>query len=376
MDPLSITTGVVTLLAACSATAMTFKRILSLKDAPPLIQALNNEISDLQLAAMDVDDHVQQIKPSRASTPIADARVLRMCFLALNDAREKVQAIDTLLHSRILKPNAGSKLKIKYRSLVSEFSRLNQLRSDIRHSRQRITHVLGHIGLKKTSAIEVFMRDIQLTNIQFNAEMTNRMSTLTEGQAQIGESLESIVKSQSILSKTKSNSLPSKPQDLPAIYSANRGIEVPVARVSHGHPKYHCSYRQERSLRHLQTYFGTLFIGYAADPVFDRHQKLWPCNPEIDLTITYIFPLWFFCYALLFRVRYSRLEQITFSLSLRQTIPENHVFYTILVGGGVDDMKQLINSGAISPRAQASNGTSLLYVWRLTCLTKMLMTFF
>lgn len=59
MDPFSITTGVLTLLGACTAASRAFKKIRDLGQAPALIQALNNEISDLQLAMLNLNDYLQ-----------------------------------------------------------------------------------------------------------------------------------------------------------------------------------------------------------------------------------------------------------------------------------------------------------------------------
>ena len=363
MDPLSLATGVVTLLGACSVVTKTFRRILSLKDAPPLIQALNNEISDLQLALMDVNDYVQQIKQSRASTPIADARILRMCSLTIDDTREKIQEIDSLLHSRLLKPSSGGKLEIKYPSLVREFSHLIKHQGDIRHSRQRILSVLSHISMKRTSAIEVFMKDSHHIISQVQTEMLNSVAALSGGQVRVEKSLENIFRSHSGLGRAIGSPPPSRPQDTPSIASPHGGIEVLVTRISHVHTKNRCSCRQQHQASiHLQTYLGRLFIGYSATPYFNHRQLSCLREPRTDLFLTYVFPFWFLCYALLFRLRYSRLELITFSLSLIQVVPWNHVVFTFFGTGDINGLKKLLLSGQVSLRAQSVIGTSLLWV--------------
>ena len=56
MDPLTLTTGIVTLVQACASLSKTVAKIVRLKDAAGLVQAVNNEISDLHLVSMQVQE--------------------------------------------------------------------------------------------------------------------------------------------------------------------------------------------------------------------------------------------------------------------------------------------------------------------------------
>ena len=56
MDPLSISASVVTLLGAGGTLAKLLRKGIGLKNAPDVLRALNDEVSELQLTANDVND--------------------------------------------------------------------------------------------------------------------------------------------------------------------------------------------------------------------------------------------------------------------------------------------------------------------------------
>lgn len=336
-------------------TAKTFSRILRLKDAPPLVHALNNEISDLQLGVADIKEYVEQIKPSRANTPIVDARILRICSLATVEAQEKVEELNTLLTTRILKNSgtSGGKLEVKYVVFAREFERLRQLQADIRYSRQRIANAVVHIGMKKTTAIEILIKDLYLASSR-QIEILNGAAVLINHQAPslpIARSLPAVSE------LAICDLMPSKQG-----YLSASGIEVPAVHISGSQPGHQRIYQQRRANRHIKTYLGTIFIGYSARPVVSWHQRSCSRKATTDLTVTYIFPFWLFCYAILLYIRYNCFERITFSLSVTQFIPDGHLVWVFLQTGNVVGMKKLVQSGQISLRARDASDSSILWV--------------
>ena len=105
MDPFTLTTGVVTLLGLCMATAKIFKKIRSLKEAPELIQALNNELSDLQLVIASVDSHLKSSTQPELCHIEEDHFLL--CSKILEDTQQTVIELENFLRKNILKPNAN-----------------------------------------------------------------------------------------------------------------------------------------------------------------------------------------------------------------------------------------------------------------------------
>ena len=71
MDPLSITTAIVTILGAGSTVQGGFKRILALRHAPDALIALNNEVNDLHRIVRAIDDllrkHVEERHANQTS---------------------------------------------------------------------------------------------------------------------------------------------------------------------------------------------------------------------------------------------------------------------------------------------------------------------
>ena len=59
MDPLSITSGIITFLDAGGQIAKGLRKLIQLKEAPDALLALNNELGDFQSVVQDVDDLLQ-----------------------------------------------------------------------------------------------------------------------------------------------------------------------------------------------------------------------------------------------------------------------------------------------------------------------------
>ena len=75
MDPLSITTGILTLLGAGCKIRNGLKRILDLRYASDALLALNNEVNELHRIVQDIDDLFRQAshrKENQSSSNLAD----------------------------------------------------------------------------------------------------------------------------------------------------------------------------------------------------------------------------------------------------------------------------------------------------------------
>ena len=60
VDPLSITTGIVTLLGAGERIGKILRKVASLRNAPEILLAVNNEITDLRAVVLMFDDLLQR----------------------------------------------------------------------------------------------------------------------------------------------------------------------------------------------------------------------------------------------------------------------------------------------------------------------------
>ena len=92
MDPLSITAGILAILGAGGKVGNGLKKIIALKHAPDALLALNNEVTDVQIAVQDVDDLLRRYTDlSKTQIPIIVIRSLQQtkktvllveCFIA------------------------------------------------------------------------------------------------------------------------------------------------------------------------------------------------------------------------------------------------------------------------------------------------------
>ena len=104
MDPLSITTAILALLGACTTASKALAKIKNLKDAPELIQAINNEMSDLRLILLDAMDFFEHARDSRSARFDITESTFNMCSAIFSHAREKILEVDTILQYQVLKP--------------------------------------------------------------------------------------------------------------------------------------------------------------------------------------------------------------------------------------------------------------------------------
>ncbi|KAL9631580.1 MAG: hypothetical protein Q9204_004172 [Flavoplaca sp. TL-2023a] len=128
MDPLSVTTGVLTLIAACNALASTITKLNRLRHAPKELEALETEICALQTCIEDINAlvHTHSDNPSG---------ILGKLSLGehINDARHKIEQIQHFLGTSVLDTASSSKIRKSYwLKWQLEFGRLRQELRDLR----------------------------------------------------------------------------------------------------------------------------------------------------------------------------------------------------------------------------------------------------
>ena len=363
MDPLSITTSLLALLRACSAASSTISKVRSLRRAPALIQALNNEISDLQLSLMDFTDYLREKGEGNSRISDTNRAISTMCSTLLNRTKSKVEDAEMLIHYQILKPGGESSFEINRIAFLREQNRLNQLQADLRNAKQQITGLFSRLGLRESSRIEVLVRDLSLRGVETEASMQDSLSTLICGQLRMERALDQMIHAPSV---------PRSDLDIPRVANskalkslARESFEVTVTRKQPAPSRKSHTSSPTLTLGFLQSYLGMLFIGYTANPVLDRHKQSCSSDSLSELTLVYMFPVWLLRYALLFRLRCSLRNGLTFSISFSQILALPHIFLDFVEVGDIDGMTALLSSGQITINAEYSNGTGHLHVSRI-----------
>ncbi|KAL8877268.1 MAG: hypothetical protein Q9198_004683 [Flavoplaca austrocitrina] len=128
MDPLSVTTGVLTLIAACNALASTITKLNRLRHAPKELQGLKTEICALQTCTEDINAIVHTHSDSPSG--ILDKLSLEE---HIKDARHKIEQIQQFLDTSVLDLASSSKIRKSYwLKWQLEFGRLRQELRDLR----------------------------------------------------------------------------------------------------------------------------------------------------------------------------------------------------------------------------------------------------
>ena len=395
MDPFSLLTGTLTVLGACATVSRTLSRIYGLKSAPALIQALNNEMSDIQLALMDVNDYLRRPRTMRASIAGTDQLFFQRCSCAVGQIKDKVLEVDILLQYHILKPGKEESYSINRISFLREQDHLQQLQMDLRDARHQISGLFSRFGIRETLGIEQLVIDLHSTTLQASEEMRHGFSWLAQHQLRIGNIQTRIAEGQSKIESSQARlkegqsrlredqarifenighlieplaftaqsprpSLLSRTQR-PTSYG-QQNIALSVARTSCSLPLHRCSCLRQAAFRDSKSRLGRLFVGYATTPIPEYHNRVRRCKPNVELILVYFFPFWFLHYMFLLHARYSRQEGLSFSFTVRQTLSDNHVIWNLMRLGDNDRMKAMLQSGQLSVNSQNLTGSSLLSV--------------
>ena len=392
MDPFSISTGVVTLLGVCAGTCKVFKKIRGLRRAPELIQALNNEVSDLHLIIACISNYLDGTTTSELGLLHVDDSNFLLCMQLLDDTRGMVLELGSFLQGRILKITStkSESPEVNRVALLKEQGRLTRLQAQLQQARQRISSLAISLGMKGATKIEVLLRDVHYTTREIRSDMQKDMlltrnchteienalvhgfstvsggqtsienklvqglSAIRGGQVEIENTLVRILDNQRDLEGSFSRSLKAESSPI------SEGIEMSLTVARFNGSASTCSCSRRRTAGYFQTCMGNLFIGYAAAPSTSRPQCF--CKHEDRLVLVYCFPAWFASYILSLRAQYSGLLNMNFSFSVAQTLPHNHLLWDLIEDGEIDQMRELFQSNKVSVSAQAPHGTGTLTV--------------
>ena len=145
MDPLSLTASIIAIIGVGGQAAKAVRKLASLKGAPDLVLALNNEIADLHLVVAAIQDVFKRQQTS--GVPFLDNRAREINVDAnvtnsLAQANEKVTELDAL-YKRFNISISGTNIKFNKATWLREQKRVKRMQEDIKNVRLKLAAALG-----------------------------------------------------------------------------------------------------------------------------------------------------------------------------------------------------------------------------------------
>ena len=349
MDPLSLTTGILAVISACATVASTFGKIKRLDEAPEVIQAMNNEISELQLLLADMKVHMERAQSRSSGIPKVDEAIFRLCESTLGRTKEKILEVDSFIQYRLLKADKEAAIRVHRVAFMRHRDKVISFQAELRECRYKVTDVARILEIHQTSRLELVLDDIR----------SQDLSVLVQGQARIERQLTRLVSRRMAVSNAPCAILQERSGTSANEYSSIR-MSLSGLRPGCGHMRCTC-FRQGNS-RHTQNFLGTLFRGYGVAPKLFSKRQSCPHPHETEIRVAYYFPLWFLEFIFWLQVQFGMIGLSQSSLPTVQILPPEHIALDMIKFGEIGGIKQLLQSGQLSIRAQLPNGANLLHV--------------
>ncbi|KAL8996789.1 MAG: hypothetical protein Q9188_006482 [Gyalolechia gomerana] len=403
MDPLSVTTGVLTLVGACNALASTIRKLHHLREAPRELGALEKEISALQSCADGISHLVQTHGQSRRE--VMGQSSIGVC---VGNARQKIEEIQQYLDRSLLEPSSGSKIR---KSACAESQgnemQLQKLTSEGRSRHEhylRILHSLWEEVAAQRPALAFEMK-LQLASMSqtMQSTMQDEHSSPVVQIVQRRGSYDYSSKSDNGFLRPGVDRPRSRSEGTTVVLEDNNVTAEDASTASHGitpvWPKSRCSQvtntsaqneqtvslqlsrRQGRQCRRpcscqchrssklkapdfLRQITGQLLVGYAGISSITPPCNEYACaqRQQTAVRIQYNFPVWSLIQRALTLVSYAGgacgPEKI---LRLSRVRPGLDEVFIQVQSGNVRRLQQLFLQGGASPLDASDTGWSLLH---------------
>ena len=148
MDPLSFTASIIAIVGVSGQAAGAIRKLASIRGAPDIVLALNNEITDLHLVVTALRDAFQRQRVIALPPSVTGSGYHVSITSSLQQALDKVQELEALYDR--LKPrtaNATGSPKPNTVRWLREQSRVRQMLEDLKAVRLKLTGAVGMLNL-------------------------------------------------------------------------------------------------------------------------------------------------------------------------------------------------------------------------------------
>ena len=140
-----MTASIIAIAGAGGAAAKAVRKLASLRDAPDLLLALNNEISDLNLVVLAVQHAFQRQQNSGVHFPGYRAEETVVNISMTDSLKQAKQALSKLeaLYTRLTKSASRESITFDKVTWLREHKRVGKAQEDLRNVRLKLIAALG-----------------------------------------------------------------------------------------------------------------------------------------------------------------------------------------------------------------------------------------
>ena len=360
MDPFTITTGIFTLLGACSTISKTIDTIRKNRTLPDILCSLSNEVTDLRLVLLDIHDRREDF--FKRDLSCQEKRLLELCHCNLERTWTKVHDAEEVLRESMRRSGPGDKVELNLRRISQEHGKLTRLKAEIREARLNIQSLCSQLGLQQTAQIRVQLDSVVAHSIANQNRLLEDTTTILQSNERVETKLDQVLQMQCALSSASNGARASYPAE--ASFNSQT-LDVSLSRIQYKQPRTGCSCRNRatnRSHGYIAGFLGNLFFGYAATPILSRHETSCRLRFRAKLNLIYSFPRWFLHVALALHAHYIAPSNIEWSLTTRPILPNHHFAMDLIELCDFKRLRELFAIGELSPKANTPQGSSLLHV--------------
>lgn len=143
MDPLSVAASTVTLVGVMDPVIKGVRKLARLKHAEPVLQQLNNELSDFRLVVGKVEDKCRQALIENGDLA-SDQEVLSR---AIDRAKDAILELEQVIVYGLLAPSDGTTIKIDRLFWIRKESEVREKRNRLRDARLGLSLAIGLEGM-------------------------------------------------------------------------------------------------------------------------------------------------------------------------------------------------------------------------------------
>ena len=380
MDPLSIAASTAALVGLVDQAVRGVQKLARLKHAAPLLQQLNNELSDLRIIVCKVEDICRQGMIQNPGL-VSDREILSR---AIDQAKNAILELEMVIEYGLLSRSEAPSVKIDTFFWMRKESELRDRRDRLRDAKRNLSIVIGLDQMYNIPIREHLRRcHTKARYRQLQARTELHLLQLQAGNQLIlsrQQMLENIINTRlpqperpALLLTRASDQLESHLQQpttppLDLSREANQSLDQAIIfrTVSSKPCGPFCScvchkVKQFRSPGLFDRLLGSFFIGYDSLPLVAK-----PCNSShcargnVSRTVvSYMFPRWFLNCIVMLQTRPPTPEPVLRILKIR---PNNSEIFKALRSQDISRIRRMIVDGEASVRDVNEEGESLITV--------------